>query len=274
VADEMGQPVLVADGEERGGLDHGQQQPLPPGRGRTAAVGAAGGEEIFMAFAQHRERALVTGKILRPAAGAVLPVAFDKPGDANAAYATLGERHPQVPILVAIAELIAAGLQQDLAAEERGEWQLVDKGDQPGIERVGAAIKEPRAAGPEQFEVPPGDARLRMGVERVRQGAYRSGAEQVVGIQRKDVGRLADGDTGHPRGGGAGVVLMQDADPRLLERVEEAQGCGIIGAIVDDDHLGRLLPIDGGERLGQKALVVVAGDDDGHPHRPSLRRLP
>jgi len=274
VTDDVGKPVFVADGEEGGGLDDRQQQPLPPGRGRATPVRAAGGEERGMPFAQHRERALVAGKILRPAPGAVLPVPLDEPADVNAAHPALGERHPQVPILVAVAELIAAGLQQDLAAEERGEWQLVDIGDQPGIERVGAAIKEPRAVGPEQFEVTPGDARLRIGVERVRQRTHRSGAEQVVGIQRKDVGRLADGDTGHTRGGGAGVVLMQDADPRLLERVEEAQGCGIIGAIVDDDHLGRLLPIDGGERLGQKAPVVVAGDDDGHPHRPSLRRMP
>ena len=71
MTDDVGKPVFIADGDERGGLDHGQQQPQPPGRGRTAPVGAAGGEEILMAVAQHRERALVTGKILRPAGEAV-----------------------------------------------------------------------------------------------------------------------------------------------------------------------------------------------------------
>jgi len=274
VTDDVGKPVFVADGEEGGGLDDRQQQPLPPGRGRATPVRAAGGEERGMTFAQHRERALVAGKILRPAPGAVLPVPLDEPADVNAAHPALGERHPQVPILVAVAELIAAGLQQDLPAEERGERQLADVGDQPGIEPVRAAGKNPRAAGPEQLHVAPGDARLRMGVERIRQRANRSGAEQVVGIQRKDVGRLAGYDPGHARGGGAGIGLMQDADPRLRERVEEAQGWRIIGAIVDHHQLGRLFPLDGGERLREKPLVVVAGDDDGHPHRPSLRRLP
>src|SRR5256885_8078701 len=109
----MGQPVLVADGEEGGGLDHGQQQPLPPGRGRTAPVGAAGGEEIFMAFAQHRERALVTGKILRPAAGGLRPAAFATPGGANAPDATLRRGPPPAPNLLALPAPIAAGPQPD-----------------------------------------------------------------------------------------------------------------------------------------------------------------
>ncbi len=228
-----------------------------------------------MPFSQHGEGSLVTRKVLRPAAGAVLTVPLHQPGDVDAAHASLGERHPQVPVLVTFAQLVAAGLQEDLPAEECGQRQLVDVGDQPGIERVRTASQKARAAGAEQLVVAPCDARLRVGVERVGQGGHRPRTEQVVGIERKDVGRPRGGDAGHARGGRAGVALLQDADLRCRERVEEAERCGIVGTIVDHHHLGRFLRPDHGERLREKPLVVVAGDHDGHPHGSlSLRRVP
>src|SRR5262249_40756156 len=69
-------------------------------------------------------------------------------------------------------------------------------------------------------------------------------------------------DAGVARGRDTLVLLADAAD---LRELRDYLGCAVGGAVVDDDHLVRLVVLCEGaaQRLGEEALPVVDGDDGG-----------
>jgi hypothetical protein len=87
-------------------------------------------------------------------------------GDADSPPAPLGERHPEVPVLVAAGKLPAAYLEHGLAPVERADRKVVLVADLPRVERRATAVDVLEVA--EALDRAPRCSHVRVAVENGR----------------------------------------------------------------------------------------------------------
>lgn len=83
----------------------------------------------------------------------------------EASSASFSERHPELPILVAVAELTAARAEQGLPPDQSAAGERIHVGDEPRVEFAVRHLPHWLLA---ELNVAPGSAGRRVGIERIR----------------------------------------------------------------------------------------------------------
>ena len=135
-----------------------------------------------MALAEDRKQLAVPREraCIHPGLGA--SVAADGRRNADAVEPQLGQAKKEVPVLIGVTKLPAAGLFEHRPAHHRRGRDFRQVCHVPGIEPLGCADGERERA--EDLDIAPCEHRLRVPVERIGEELDRVLGELVVGIER------------------------------------------------------------------------------------------
>ncbi len=208
---------------------------------------------------QHRDRQRLRGRGAhrRPLVLAVLEDHFRQE---LAAIVARPQPQVELPVLAQHAEavVVAAGIHDDLLAQQRGRADEVRLGELARIEGLGG---EHARLDAEILHLAIHIADVRRGIAQPRQHVLDRGRHQaVVGVEEHHILAARQAERVVARDADAGVLLGEDGDRVAAGNLHAVVG----GAVVDEQNLAILpgLRQRGFDRLGQVPPVVVVGDDD------------
>src|SRR5581483_3722184 len=128
---------MAIERTQRQPVDEGEEQLDAQRRARGAPVPAPRAPERGMALPQaRRQLRMARDRALQHPSG-VPPVAPDGARDTEAPEPSLGEREPEIPVLVSRPHRPAAALEQRGSPDERRDGNLVEIRQEPRVERFG-----------------------------------------------------------------------------------------------------------------------------------------
>jgi hypothetical protein len=162
-------------------------------------------------------------------------------------------------------EEVASGFGEICDAEpcREGRRSCPPDGGEPADSGIGR--REEDAGFVDHAEAGGGYGSGRVLIEGAKAGFDAGGLVEIVGIEDADEIRIGgEGEAAVESVVGTGVLLGEEGDSRIGDGAGGIEGA-IGGAVVDDDDAvwGMGLGKEAAERIGNVALVIEEGDDDG-----------